>query len=174
MTSGALRSELDIDWDEVGRQASGLLSRYIQIDTSNPPGNEGPAARFLADALSAEGIGASAYEPAPNRANLVARLVATHQDAKPVLLLHHMDVVPPSLPAWSVPPFDGLVRDGYVWGRGALDDKGLGTIHLMALVLLKRLGVPLRRDLIFMAVSDEEEGGEHGTQWMVRHHCGRR
>ena len=159
---------LDIDWDAVGREAADILSRYIRIDTSNPPGGEANAAQFLAELLSREGIESQTHEPAPGRANLVARLGGAGTAAqKPLLLMHHMDVVPAVSSAWQAPPFAGELRDGYVWGRGAIDDKGLGTIHLMALILMKRLGVPLDRDLILMAVADEEEGGENGAGWMV-------
>ena len=81
--------------------------------------------------------------------------------------MYHMDVVLAISSAWLAPPFAGGLRDGYVWGRGAIDDNGLGTIHLMALILMKRLGVSLDRDLILMAVADEEESGENGARWMV-------
>ena len=167
---GSSTSAHEVRWEDVQHQATDVLSRYIQIDTTNPPGNEGEAARFLAEILSAEGIDAALYESAPGRANLVARLSAAESNSLPLLLLHHMDVVPAEPSAWSIPPFDGVVRDGHVWGSGAIDDKGLGTIHLMAFVLLKRLGIPLRRDVIFMAVADEEESGLYGTQWMVQRH----
>ena len=93
------------------------------------------------------------------------------------MLLHHMDVVPAPLgpeengvETWSVPPFKGALREGYVWGRGAIDDKGLGIAHLMAFILLKRLGITPSRDVVFMAVADEEEGGKYGTNWMIEHH----
>ncbi len=159
-----------VAWDEVERQATDLLSRYIRFDTTNPPGNEAEAARFLAQTLSDEGIDSQLYEPAPGRANLVARLSAAVPVAPPLLLMHHMDVVPADDTTWTRPPFHGLVREGQIWGRGALDDKGLGVIHMMTLVLLKRLGVKLTRDVVFMAVSDEEEGGAFGAQWMIENH----
>ena len=152
-----------------------MLSDYIRLDTTNPPGGEAQAASFLQRILTAEGIETRLVETAPGRANLIARLRATEATGGAILLLHHMDVVPAG-PAdagdggWTVPPFDGVVKDGYVWGRGAVDDKGLGTIHLLALVLLKALGVPLRRDVILMAVSDEETGGGLGARRMVEHH----
>ena len=168
--SDPLPSVQDIDWEDVGLQAAQLLSRYIQIDTSNPPGNEAAGAAFLKETLAAEGIPAVLHEPAPGRANLVARLNAAEAQAAPLLLLHHIDVVPAVPDRWQVPPFDGVVDGGYVWGRGAIDDKGLGTIHLMAFLLLKRLGIPLTRDVIFMAVADEEEGGGQGAAWMVERH----
>ena len=171
----------DIRWDELGRQASQILSRYIRIDSSNPPGSESETARFLSDLLSAEDIDATVYEAAPGRSNLVARLSGAESpgssDHNALLLLHHMDVVPAPfgppknrLEAWTVPPFSGALQDGYVWGRGAIDDKGLGIAHLMAFILLKRLGITLRRDIVFMAVADEEEGGKYGARWMIEHH----
>ena len=159
-----------VAWEEVEKQATDLLSRYIRFDTTNPPGNEAEAARFLAKTLSDEGIDSQLYEPAPGRANLVARLSAAEPVARPLLLMHHMDVVPADGTTWTHRPFDGLIRDGHIWGRGALDDKGLGVIHMMALILLKRLGVPLTRDIVFLAVSDEEEGGAFGAQWMIENH----
>ena len=164
----------DIQWNAVGQEAAQLLGRYIRVNTANPPGNEGEAARFLSEILSGEGLHADIHESAPGRANLVARLSATagpgRRGAPALLLLHHMDVVPARPERWSAKPFDGAMRNGYVWGRGAIDDKGLGVIHLMAFILLKRLGIPLKRDVIFLAVADEEEGGEFGTQWMIRNH----
>ena len=121
------------------------------------------------------------YEAAPGRPNLVARLKGTEapgsSDPSALLLLHHMDVVPAALgppetglDGWTVPPFSGALRDGYVWGRGAIDDKGLGVAHLMAFVLMKRLGINPTRDIVFMAVADEEEGGKYGSPWMIEHH----
>ncbi|MCH8206047.1 MAG: M20/M25/M40 family metallo-hydrolase [Chloroflexi bacterium] len=159
-----------IRWDEVGREATEILSRYIRIDTSNPPGDEDAAADFLRDLLADEGVDAVRYERARGRANLIARLDAEQPVGPPLLLLHHMDVVPATASNWSLPPFGGVVSDGYVWGRGAIDDKGLGTIQLMAFILLKRLRVMLKRPVVLMAVADEEEGGPHGARWMVEHH----
>ncbi len=159
-----------VAWDDVRQQATDFLSRYIQIDTSNPPGNEAEAARMISETLAADGIASELYTPAPGRPNLVARLHATDSFARPLLLLHHMDVVPANPGAWRVPPFGGEVREGYVWGRGAIDDKGLGTIHLIAFLLLARSGVTLGRDVILMAVADEEEGGGLGARWMVNNH----
>ena len=159
-----------VAWDDVRQQATDFLSRYIQIDTSNPPGNEAAAARMISETLAAEGIASELYAPAPGRSNLVARLRAPDPLARPLLLLHHMDVVPANPGTWRAPPFDGEVREGHVWGRGAIDDKGLGTIHLIAFLLLARSGVRLGRDVILMAVADEEEGGGLGARWMVNNH----
>ena len=159
-----------VAWDDVREQATDFLSRYIRIDTSNPPGNEAEAARMISETLAAEGIASELYAATPGRPNLVARLHALDPSARPLLLLHHMDVVPAVPESWRAPPFDGEVREGYVCGRGAIDDKGLGTIHLMAFLLLARSGVALGRDVILMAVADEEEGGGLGARWMVNNH----
>ena len=164
-------NDIDLpDWDRVRKRATEFLSQYIRLDTTNPPGNEAAAVRLLSKVLAAEGIAADLYEPAPGRANLVARLRAPSPRARPLLLLHHMDVVRANRDAWRVPPFAGDVRDGYIWGRGAIDDKGLGTMHLMAFLLLAKSAAPLSRDVILMAVADEEEGGELGAQWMTENH----
>jgi len=159
-----------IDWQAVGEAAADLLGRYLQIDTTNPPGNERAAAEFLAQALRERGFEPRLYPTVPGRANLVARLTCEQEPvAGPLLLLHHMDVVPADEAAWRHPPFSGVAREGYVYGRGALDMKGFGVMELLALDLLRRSGEPLRRDVILMAVSDEEMAGAYGAGWMVTH-----
>jgi acetylornithine deacetylase/succinyl-diaminopimelate desuccinylase-like protein len=145
-----------------------LLKEYLRIDTTNPPGHELPAADFLRAALKKEGIESEVFVSTPGRANLLARLPAAgRRSAPPLLLLHHMDVVAADRPAWTADPFGGEERDGYIWGRGALDTKTTGILHLMTLLRLKREGVPLDRDVLFLAVADEENGGRWGAQWMV-------
>ena len=146
-----------------------LLQQYIQIDTTNPPGNELLSARFLAAVLAREGIEATLFESAPGRANLYARL---HGDGsrKALMLVHHMDVVPAAAAEWSVPPFGAQLRDGYVWGRGTLDNKGPGIMEVLAFVMLKRLKVPLARDVVLLAVADEEQGGGKGARYMMAEH----
>ncbi|MCG3212214.1 MAG: putative succinyl-diaminopimelate desuccinylase [Anaerolineae bacterium] len=159
------------DWDAVAGDAARLLSRYIQFDTTNPPGNELPALEFLAGVLRQNGLSPQILKSAPNRANLVVRLAAQPAaQAAPLLLYAHADVVPAPADGWSVPPFGGVIKDGYVWGRGALDDKGLGIIFLQALVLLHRLNFPRRRDIILLIAADEERCGDHGAAWMLAHH----
>ena len=160
---------MTVDWGSVTREATRLLSRYLQIDTTNPPGNEALAAAYLAELLRERGLEPTLYEPAPGRANLVARVRGTGERG-PIWLLHHMDVVPADAAQWSCDPFGGQVRDGYLYGRGAIDMKCLGIMHLLALDLLRREGQPLKRDVIWMAVSDEEMEGRYGTGWMVDHH----
>jgi acetylornithine deacetylase/succinyl-diaminopimelate desuccinylase-like protein len=159
----------NIDWKEVMEEATDLLSRYIAVDTSNPPGNEEAAALFLADVLRREGLEAHLYQAAPGRANLSARLPGDGSK-RPLILLNHTDVVPAEPPFWQEPPFAGTVRDGVIWGRGALDMKGMAVMELMTFLLLKRHGIPLKRDVVFLALADEEAGGDVGIEWMDRHH----
>jgi acetylornithine deacetylase/succinyl-diaminopimelate desuccinylase-like protein len=160
---------LNVDWDAVADEAVDLLRRYIRIDTTNPPGNECLAADFLESLLSAEGISSQRFDAAPGRANLVADLDSDSGE-KPLILLHHTDVVPVEAEHWSVPPFEGLVRDGYVWGRGALDMKGMAVLELMTVLTLKRNGVKLRRPVRLLAVADEEAGSAYGAEWLDREH----
>ena len=155
------------DWTGLGDEATALLSQYLRINTTNPPGNEIAAARWLADVLRREGIEARIFEPAPGKANLYARLPGDGT-ARPIVLLNHMDVVLASPEFWTVDPFAGLVKDGSVWGRGALDMKGAGIAQLMTMLILKRAKVPLKRDIIFLATSDEEIGAGVGAAWIAQ------
>src|SRR5216684_1027968 len=149
--------------DPVEREAEGSLVAYLRIDTSNPPGNETAGARFLQQLLAKEGIEAKLVGSDPNRQSVYARLVSGSNE-KALVLLHHIDVVPAVAGEWTKPPFAGLRSGGYIWGRGALDIKSLGIAELMAFVDLKRRHLPLRRDVIYLAVADEEMGGLHGCK----------
>ena len=156
----------EADWKALGDEATALLSQYLRINTTNPPGNEIAAARWLAAVLRRDGIEARVFEPVPGKANLYARL-AGDGSARPLILLNHMDVVLASPEYWTVDPFSGLIKDGYVWGRGALDMKGEAIAQLMTLLVLKRAHVPLKRDIIFLATADEEIGAGVGAAWIV-------
>ena len=160
----------DAEWRAVGQEAATLLSQYIAINTTNPPGNEINAARWLKTVLAREGIEAQLFEPRPGKANLYAR-VRGDGTARPLIFLNHMDVVLASPEYWKVDPFGGAVKDGYVWGRGALDMKGEAIAQLMTLIILKRAAVPLKRDIIFLATSDEEIGAGVGAGWFVETHA---
>jgi acetylornithine deacetylase/succinyl-diaminopimelate desuccinylase-like protein len=163
----------DLEWGRLRYEMVSMLRSYVQIDTTNPPGNEIAAARFLARLLNAEGIPHHMYQSEQDRVNLVARLDPKHTEEPiepPLLLLHHMDVVPADAPSWHFPPFSAALEDGYIWGRGTLDAKGLGVMQLMSLVLLRRCNVQLRRPVILLAVADEEQGGDLGAAWMVQNH----
>ena len=157
----------DADWKALGDEATALLSQYVRINTTNPPGNEIVAARWLAEVLRRDGIEAQIFEPAPGKANLYARLQGDGT-ARPLVLLNHMDVVLASPGYWTVDPFGGVIKDGAVWGRGALDMKGEAIAQLMTLLVLKRAHVPLKRDVVFLATSDEEIGAGVGAAWIVQ------
>lgn len=145
------------------------MQGYLRLDTTNPPGNEARAVSFLAGILRREGVPSRILASPQGRPNLYARLSAPGSNGHAVLLLHHMDVVPAG-PGWTVQPFAGRLRSGYLWGRGALDDKSLGIAQLAAMIDLRRRRIPLARDVIFLAVADEENGGAQGTAWLLANH----
>ena len=155
--------------DPVEREAEAALVAYLRIDTSNPPGNETAGARFLQQLLQKEGIDAKLVGGDPGRQSVYARLVSGTNE-KALVLLHHIDVVPAVANEWTKPPFAGLRSGGYLWGRGALDIKSLGIAELMAVVDLKRRHLPLRRDVIYLAVADEELGGINGCKALLEQH----
>ena len=159
----------EIDWKQVEHEATTLLSAYIQIDTSNPPGGEAEAAKYLAAEFRKRGIASRLFEPEPGRGSVIATLAGSGEK-RPIVLLNHLDVVPAIAKEWSVPPFSGTVRDGYVYGRGAIDCKGVGVVNAVAMFLLQRSGVPLKRDIIFAGTADEEVGGKLGAGWLVENH----
>jgi len=158
-----------LNWSAITEEAVRHLQALIQLNTTNPPGNEIIAAEYLARALKAEGFEPLILESAPTRGNVVARLKGTGE-APPLLLYGHTDVVPVEPEHWTHPPFGGEVHDGFVWGRGAVDMKGTVAQQLMVLLLLKRSGRPLKRDVIFAATADEEVSGRYGLDWLVQHH----
>jgi acetylornithine deacetylase/succinyl-diaminopimelate desuccinylase-like protein len=159
---------MTLDWGKVHGEALDIFVKFLQIDTSNPPGNEKPAARFLGEIISREGIECEYIETAPNREVLVARLKG-NGSKRPLMLCNHTDVVPVEAQYWNVPAFEGVVQDGRVYGRGAVDMKGCGVMQLIAFLLLKRQGVALQRDVVFCAVPDEEAGSEYGMEWLCKH-----
>jgi acetylornithine deacetylase/succinyl-diaminopimelate desuccinylase-like protein len=159
----------EAEWRVVGKEAATLLSQYIAVNTTNPPGNELRAAEWLKAVLAREGIEAQVFEPRAGKANLYARLRGEGPE-RPLIFLNHMDVVLASAAYWTVDPFGGVVKDGYVWGRGALDMKGEAIAQLMTMLILKRAAVPLKRDVIFLATSDEEVGAGVGAGWFVETH----
>lgn len=160
---------MTIDWEDVTNEALRHLQALLRIDTTNPPGNEREAADYLAEVLAAEGYSPVVLESAPGRGNVVARCHGSGESS-PLLLLSHLDVVPVEPEHWDHDPFGGEVIDGTVWGRGALDMKSIVVMQLMTMLLLKRRGNPLRRDVIFAATADEEEGGRYGAGFLVDHH----
>ena len=169
----AQQSSSSIDWSRLRDETVQVLAEYLRINTTNPPGNELQTALYLKRILDREAIPAQILDTAelkpPGRANLYARLKG-NGSKKAIALVHHMDVVPADARYWSVDPFSGMLKDGYVWGRGALDMKGEGIVHLMAMIALKRSGVSLNRDIVFIANADEELDGI-GAQTFVNRHA---
>ena len=158
---------------EIGREPASepvrWLREYIQIDTTNPPGNEGEAVAFLAGLLKSQGISSRTLTSPEGRSSLYARLEAPGSQGRAVVLLHHIDVVS-ATGEWEVEPFSGRPYRGKVWGRGALDVKGVGVAQLAALAALVGSDRPRQRDVIFLAVADEEAGGRQGAAWLLAEH----
>jgi acetylornithine deacetylase/succinyl-diaminopimelate desuccinylase-like protein len=152
--------------DVLLKEAARYLQEYIRIKTVNPPGNEIEGARFFQKIFEAASIPCQIFEPSPGRGNLLATLKGDGTK-KPVLLLNHIDVVPAEKDQWEVDPFEGIIKDGYIYGRGALDDKSMGIVEMMVLLILKREKVPLKRDILFFAANGEETGGRWGVQWAI-------
>lgn len=159
-----------LNWQALEDEAVTLLSRYVQIDTTNPPGNELKAAEFLKAIFDKEGIENRVIESAPGRANFYARLRGSGSK-KALVLMHHMDVVPAESRLWKEAAFSGLVKDGAVWGRGAIDNKGGGVLGLMTVLALKRQNAALKGDVIVLGTADEEAGGVFGAGFLLENHA---
>jgi len=158
-----------INWDDVQKEALELFIQYLKIDTTNPPGNEIRAANFFAEICKREGIEHKVFEPFPGRGTLWARL-SGDGSKRPVILLNHTDVVPHSPEFWSVPAFSGEIKDGFIFGRGAMDMKSVGMVQFATMLALKRAKVQIKRDIIFLATADEEAGGQQGAGWFAKNH----
>jgi acetylornithine deacetylase/succinyl-diaminopimelate desuccinylase-like protein len=154
---------------EIEEEVTDLMSDLLKFNTTNPPGNEIAVAKYLAEDLKKDGLKCDVFESAPGRGSVVTRLKGTGEKPS-LLLLSHLDVVAANPKEWSVDPFGGVVKDGFVWGRGALDMKGMTTSEVMLLKLLKRNNVKLKGDVILAATADEEKGGEAGAGWLTRSH----
>ncbi|EED35453.1 aminoacylase-1 [Luminiphilus syltensis NOR5-1B] len=146
-TSAQTLDDEAVDW----------LQAFLKIDTVNPPGNESRAVGFYSEILDAEGIAWSSAESAPGRGNIWARIEGGDEPA--LILLQHTDVVPADPKYWTIDPLSGEIRDGYIWGRGAIDMKGTGITQLATFLSLHRAGKPLNRDVVFVATADEEAVG---------------
>jgi len=154
---------------EIEEEVTNLLSDLIKINTTNPPGNETEAARYLGETLNKEGFNCEFFESASGRGNVITRIKGTGEKPN-LLLLSHLDVVAANPKEWSVAPFGGVVKDGFVWGRGAIDMKSMTVMEVMVMKLLKRYNVQPKGDIILAATADEEKGGEAGAGWLVRNH----
>lgn len=150
-------------------EAVKILSEYIRVDTTNPPGNETKGAEYLKSILDREGIPSEIFELEPGCGNLVARLKGNGKK-KPLLLMGHIDVVGVERDKWSVDPFGAVIKDGYIYGRGSDDDKGMTTACLEVFLLLNRMKAPLDRDVILLAEAGEEGTPRVGINFMIEKH----
>ena len=159
----------NIDWSRVEAETMDHFQAVLRFNTSDPPGNERPAAEYLKQVLDREGIPTKVFELEPNRLNVVARLKGNGKK-RPLLVMGHTDTVNVDPAKWTFPPFSATRNGGYVYGRGTVDDKDNVTAALMTMLLLKRSGVALDRDVIFLAEAGEEGTTRVGIQFMVQQH----
>ena len=157
------------DTSAIAREAQAWLADLIKINTSNPPGNEQLAAMYLVGVLQREGVKAEILDLAPGRSAVVARLRSTvvPDPSKALLLVAHLDVVPVDRSRWTVDPFGAVIKDGYLYGRGAIDDKGMVAANLATFIALKRSNAHLKRDVIFLATADEEQSGDASVRTLI-------
>ena len=142
----------------------------VRLDTSNPPGNELAVAEYMRDRLAPLGFEVEIVQtPTPGKAHLIARLPSVDPVGKPVLLSAHADTVGVERDLWSVDPFAGAIRGGYLYGRGSFDDKGGIAVFAAAAMRLAQPKVPLRRDIVLVFEADEE-GGDYGIEWLAENH----
>src|ERR1051325_1396304 len=154
-----------IDWPRYQDMAVDLMQQYLRVNPSNTPGNELEAAKFFKKIFDQYGIENEIFEYKPGRANIIARLKG-NGSKRPIILLSHMDVVTAEPASWEVDPFAAIIKNDSIYGRGALDMKGEGLLHLMTMILLKQEGPSLSRDVIFLGTADEEVDDE-GSLWMI-------
>jgi acetylornithine deacetylase/succinyl-diaminopimelate desuccinylase-like protein len=157
------------DFNKARDEVLQTLQALIRIDTSNPPGNETPVAQYLKGILDREGIASEIVAMQPGRANLIARLKGSGK-AKPILLMGHEDVVPVVREKWTVEPFAGIIKDGYIYGRGSRDDKSGLAAMLQVFLMVHRQKLPLDRDIILLAEAAEETGEPAGISYVVSQH----
>jgi acetylornithine deacetylase/succinyl-diaminopimelate desuccinylase-like protein len=159
------------DWPTIEQRAVEFLQQYIRIETIDPPANTAPAAELFRKELERNGLTPKIYTSGPDgQTNLVVRLPGRDRSKKPLLLLNHFDVVPVDRKAWRIDPFSGAIEDGWIWGRGAMDMKGIGVQHLMAILAMKQAGVTPSRDIVMLTTADEEMNGTLGIRWMIANH----
>ena len=159
------------DWPRLEKYALDLVQRYIRVESVNPPADTRAAADLFKTELARHGIEARLFPSGPNgQVNLLVRIPGKDRSKKPLLLLNHFDVVPVDRKAWSMDPFGGIIKDGQIWGRGALDMKGIGIQHLVSLIALKQAGATPSRDVVMLSTADEETNGTYGIRWMIDNH----
>lgn len=169
MVTSSLAAEPD--WKVIDQHAVDFLQRYVRIETINPPADTRASSALIKNELEAAGFTVKLYSSGPKgQTNLITRLPGRDRSKKPLLLLNHQDVVPVDRTAWSVDPFTAVIKDGWIWGRGTLDMKGIGTMQISALIALKNSGFVPARDIVMLSSSDEETNGVYGIRWMLANH----
>ena len=157
---------MKLDWEKIENEAVGILQDLLRMDTTNPPGNEYLAANYIKELLEKEGLKPVIVEKEPGRSNLVVRLPGRGTGSS-LMLDSHLDVVRAEAKEWRVPPFSGEIRDGFIWGRGALDMKAMTAMSLAVLLIATRNKIPLKGDLVFTATADEEDGANLGAFYLI-------
>ncbi|THF84559.1 M20/M25/M40 family metallo-hydrolase [Cohnella fermenti] len=155
--------------DDIQQEALAMLRELVRIDTTNPPGRELAAARYIAGIAEAEGIPFELVETAEGRGNVIVTLKG-REPGPPLILLSHLDVVGAKAEEWKHPPFAGEIADGYLWGRGTIDTKQLTAMELMTMLLIARRKLVPRRDIVLIATADEESGSEFGLKSLLKTH----
>ena len=159
------------DWKKMEPMALDFFQRYVRVQSINPPANDTEASNLVKGLLESHGIPVKLFPSGPRgQLNLLARLPGRDRSKKPLLLLNHFDVVPVDRKAWKLDPFAAIIQDGFIWGRGTMDMKGIATQQMMAFVMLKDAGIVPSRDIILLSTADEETDGELGIQYMIEHH----
>ncbi|HLG94211.1 MAG TPA: M20/M25/M40 family metallo-hydrolase [candidate division Zixibacteria bacterium] len=161
-----------IDFAKAGEEGIKILSEVIRTNTVNPPGDELPAALYYQKLFEEVGLKPELFKPSETRANLIVRLQGKGK-AGPLILLSHLDVVGVEKEKWKYDPFEAAVDDGFLYGRGAIDDKGMGALFAEIVLLIVRNKIPLKRDILFVACADEEAGGREGICWLIENHRGK-
>ena len=158
---------LDVDIEKLLAEGLDLLREYLRLDTTNPPGDVSIAADFVEQTLQGAGLSTVRVGASPDKANVATTVGDSAGLPPPLVLAHHMDVVPAVAADWTVDPFGAEVRDGYLYGRGVLDMKGFGVLSMLCAFALQRTAAPLKRPLRIIATADEEIGGVLGAKWLV-------
>jgi acetylornithine deacetylase/succinyl-diaminopimelate desuccinylase-like protein len=171
LLASALAGAAEPDWPKIEQHALEFMQQYIRIASVNPPGDTHTAAALFQSELERNGLKPTLYPAGPNgQTNLVVRIPGRDRSKKPLLLMNHFDVVPVDPKAWPFDPFAAIIKDGYIWGRGAYDMKGIGVQQLTALITLHNAGIVPSRDIVMLSTADEETDGTHGIKWMIANH----
>jgi acetylornithine deacetylase/succinyl-diaminopimelate desuccinylase-like protein len=169
MAAASVAGAQSLDWAKFEAETLKHFQALVRMDTSDPPGNEKPAVDYLRQVLEAEGIQTKTFAVTPERPNLVARIKGNGKK-RPLLIMGHTDTVNIDPKKWTFPPFGATLDNGYVYGRGTVDDKDNVVACLMTMLTIKRLNIPLDRDVIFLAEAGEEGSVRHGILYMVQQH----